>query len=74
MYAKLKATELSDSPYSTPMQIAKKPDNGKRICLDLTLKQREFHIQNKTTYMGNGGSSVYGTTPKKKKENDVKTI
>ena len=31
----------------------------------LTLKWREFHIQNKTTYVANGGSSIYKTTPKK---------
>ena len=32
---KLKVIEPSDSPYSTPMLVVKKPDNGKRICLDL---------------------------------------
>ena len=29
----------------------------------LTLKGREFHIRNKTTYTGKGRSSVYGTNP-----------
>ena len=32
----------------------------------LTLKGREFCIRNKTTYMGKGESSVYGTKPRNK--------
>ena len=46
----------------------------KKKAQQLTLKQQEFRIWNKTTYTGNGGSSVYGTTPKKRRKNDVKTI
>ena len=37
-----------------------------KMCLkSLTLKRQEFRIWDKTTYTGNGGSSVYGTTPKR---------
>ena len=32
----------------------------------LTLKGWEFSIRNKTTYMGKGGSSLYGTKPQTK--------
>ena len=41
------------------------------ICLNpspLTLKGREFRIQNKTTFTGKGGSSVYGTKPPKRRK------
>ena len=38
------------------------------IPYSLTLKWREFRIWNKTTYTANGGSSVYGTTPKKQRK------
>ena len=31
----------------------------------LTLKRQEFRMRNKTTYTGNGGSSLYGTMPKR---------
>ena len=34
----------------------------------LTLKGWEFRIRNKTTYTGNGGSSVYGTKPKRRRK------
>ena len=34
----------------------------------LTFKWWEFRIRNKTTYMGKGGSSVYGTTPKRQRK------
>ena len=34
----------------------------------LTLKGREFRIRNKTTYTGNGGSSVCGTKPKRRRK------
>ena len=41
------------------------------IFVNLTLKRQEFRIWKKNIYTGNGGSSVYGTTPKKTKQRKI---